>query len=337
MKFLISIILILTVGHSSYSQKTSQLEGKCGAELKETIRLASRPGNIVNDYWGEGGAWEAFRSTDNDNGVVIDRYSTQQHTFYHDGISAAEGMTVDQVVNISWWGNNHNYGDTIKYDLHHLYPCDDEVTTHKRDYPPGEVVIASYENECWKSGLGYIAGLESNVYQPADEYKGDFARAIMYIMTLYPSNRWSGKGANFCVDNQFPTLNKYAQRILLAWHNADPVSDVERKRNDAVELIQGNRNLYIDYPQLAEHVWGNLSDTPFDSETERIPLRSTYKTTDQRIDLYHPSIPENAIWTINGIRITAQHLIPADLGIGIHELKYSSTDVKGKLLIKIIN
>lgn len=50
--------------------------------------------------------------------------------------------------------------------------------------------------------------------------------------------------------------------LLLKWHRQDPVSDKEIKRNDAVYEVQGNRNPFIDHPELAEHIWG-------DKKTER--------------------------------------------------------------------
>lgn len=312
-----------------------QLNGKSGAELRVAI-ATSRPTKLVTSYTEAGGAWEAFRITDNNNGYVIDRFSNEKRLFASDGVSPVDGMTVDQIVNLSWWGSNYSYGDTIKYDLHHLIPCDDEVTINKRDYSAGEVQNVVYDNGTWRSGTGTIAGVEANVYEPADEYKGDFARAIMYIATLYPADRWSGLGINFMQNNKYPILNKYAQRILLAWHRSDPVSDTERRRNDAVQTIQGNRNLFIDYPQLAEHLWGTEVENTFDTEVERVSLRSTYRLGDERIDLYHQKIPEDVVWTVDGATVPNAYLIPAELGLGIHELRYSNSHIKGKLKIQIV-
>lgn len=315
---------------------SSLLQGKCGKELKLTIAESCKPQKYVSSLIGVGGAWEAFRATDNINGCVLDRYSTEKRSFSADGVSPSTGMTIDCIVNVSWWGENHGYGDAIAFDLYNLIPCDDDVTMHKKDYPPGDVLVATYDNGVWQAGYGEIAETEVNMYEPADEYKGDFARAIMYMMTIYPAVRWVGLGVNFCVDNAYPTLNKYARRVLLSWHRADPVSDLECNRNNAIEGIQGNRNPYVDYPQLVEHVWGTESESPFDAVVERVPLKSTYRITENRIDLYHQSIPEDAEWRVNGVVVEGSFLLPLELGVGVHELRYSNSTTKGKIKIKII-
>jgi endonuclease I len=43
--------------------------------------------------------------------------------------------------------------------------------------------------------------------------------------------------------------------MLLDWNELDPVSEAEIVRNDKIEVIQGNRNPFIDYPELADQIW----------------------------------------------------------------------------------
>lgn len=52
-------------------------------------------------------------------------------------------------------------------------------------------------------------------------------------------------------------LTAYSLSFLLDWHRQDPVSQKEIDRNQAVYSIQHNRNPFIDYPELAEYIWGN--------------------------------------------------------------------------------
>lgn len=85
-------------------------------------------------------------------------------------------------------------------------------------------------------------------------------------------------------NNTYPVWKKWAIDLLLKWHRQDPVSPKERDRIEAVYNIQGNRNPFIDYPDLAEYIWGKdtLSVYHFPEETEPF-LASPAKGT--RIDM----------------------------------------------------
>ena len=63
--------------------------------------------------------------------------------------------------------------------------------------------------------------------------RGDIARAMLYMEHRHGL-----------------TLSQRTRAQLLRWHRDDPPSDEERRRNDAIERIQGNRNPYIDDPGL---------------------------------------------------------------------------------------
>ena len=51
--------------------------------------------------------------------------------------------------------------------------------------------------------------------------------------------------------------------MLIKWHKNDPVSEKERKRNEANNAIQKNRNPFIDYPELVDHIWGDKKTVKF--------------------------------------------------------------------------
>jgi len=45
---------------------------------------------------------------------------------------------------------------------------------------------------------------------------------------------------------------------LLIWHEADPVDNKERIRNNLIyDKYQGNRNPFIDHPEFARMIWGH--------------------------------------------------------------------------------
>ena len=53
---------------------------------------------------------------------------------------------------------------------------------------------------------------------------------------------------------------------LLEWHRNDPVDSWEENRNDIIYYnYQNNRNPFIDYPELAEYIWGNQTGSIWNS------------------------------------------------------------------------
>lgn len=109
-----------------------------------------------------------------------------------------------------------------------------------------------------KAGYGGGCG---NVFEPDDEYKGDFARAIFYMATVYDDLHWTYD--YMFVSNTYPTLLPWAYNMLLQWSRQDPVSQKEIDRNNYVEQYQGNRNPFVDFPNLAEYIWGIRTEETF--------------------------------------------------------------------------
>lgn len=90
-------------------------------------------------------------------------------------------------------------------------------------------------------------------------------RARIYV---YQDYTWTGKqGLQQLENNAWPTLKEWAYTLYLTWLNSNPIDELESKRNDAVYAIQGNRNLFVDYPYLAEYIWGDSIDVPFNPHT----------------------------------------------------------------------
>lgn len=312
------------------------LQGKSGKDLAVAIRNYCAPTSYLGSEYGESGIWCAFRTTDiNSDGTIIDRYSTARPVFPPDNCSPVPSMVIDRIVATSWYSLFSDLAKLVEFDLYNVIPADAAVATHKKNYPPGIVEIADYDNGTWKAGKGFIFGIEANMYEPADEYKGDFARAILYVTAVYPCKLWDNLGTNFFDDNDFPTLNDYSRQLLLKWHSDDPVSDIERRRNDAVETIQGNRNPFVDYPHLTDHIWGDKADEEFIIDNEPHPLKPSYRLHDDAIDLVSPHIPADAIWSIDGIPATKKSYKPTELGPGSHELRFNSSNFSGKIIIVI--
>lgn len=334
------VIFVLVGLLHSFAMGQRDFTGKCGAGLKQYLREKYSPQKYINTMTGENGAWSVFARCDlNNDGSAIDRYSNDEF-YYQDNTSAPVGLTFGPVVDFSWWGSRIK--DAIKWDLYNLVPCNTEVLANKCDYMPGVPSDIKYDNGVWSMGIIYIYETLVNVYSPPKGYEGDFARIIMYMSTIYPAEHWSGQGVNFFADCIYPTLNGYSKNLLLQWHESDPVSDVERLRNEVISLVQGNRNPFVECPQLVEYIWGNKSTEPYnpdenEAEGAKSPLRATYSlAVDSRIDLFSSYIPDNARWEINGTQVDNDFIETKLLGVGEHELRFETDSIKGKLKIKIV-
>ena len=180
---------------------------------------------------------------------------------------SANRMQREHSIPKSWWKKGNDVEYTPAYtDLWNLYPSDGPCNQAKSNYPFGEVSKASYDNGSAKVGTPVAGqgGTSSQVFEPADEYKGDFARSIFYMACVYDDLPWvTSYSYNMFQQNTWPTLKTWAYETLLAWHRADPVSQKEIDRNNAVETQQGNRNPFIDFPNLAEYIWGVSTNDVF--------------------------------------------------------------------------
>jgi len=215
---------------------------------------------VLNYGSGPGFTWEGFFSTDrNADSTVIDMYSPVVRRF--NGFGSVSGMHIEHSLPKSWWGAHEN---NAYKDLFHLYPADGATNSLKNNLPLGEVAgTPTFDNTVTKIGKNGFGNIYTeSCFEPADEYKGDFARSYFYIATIYQdlSNLWDSPMMS---KNTYPVWTPWAKDLLLKWHRQDPVSEKERARNNAVEAHQKNRNPFIDYPMLAEHLWGNKKGVPW--------------------------------------------------------------------------
>ena len=102
--------------------------------------------------------------------------------------------------------------------------------------------------------------LDGDSFEPRDAVKGDVARALFYMDVRYDGT--GGEPDLVLVDRSTGSGTALGDLCtLLAWHSGDPVDDGERARNDAIEQIQGNRNLFVDDPDLAVRLFGSQCGT----------------------------------------------------------------------------
>lgn len=173
----------------------------------------------------------------------------------------------------SWWGGSTTI--PAYTDLNHLYPSEAKANQAKSNWPLGTVNTMSelkFDNGLTKVGypVNGQGGNAQFVFEPADEYKGDFARTYFYMATCYQDLTW--KYTWMVQDNVYPTLSTWAVKLLLEWHRMDPVSQKERDRNDVVYSYQNNRNPFIDLPELAEYIWGEKKGESFTPGDVNVPV-----------------------------------------------------------------
>jgi len=253
--------------------------GKTGATMKTALY------NIIKGHTEVTYAylWTAFQTTDKkQDGTVWDMYSNCSFTFGADQDAGSGGSAECQYYNRehsfpkSWFGGEVS---PMYTDLFHLYPTDKYVNNQRGNVPFGEVSsISSTFNNGSKLGTTTASGSTITVFEPVDEYKGDFARTYLYMATRYENLIASWKTnttetQQILDGNSFPAFQSWYVQLLLKWNTNDPVSQKEIDRNNAVYSIQGNRNPFIDHPEYANAIWNPSSGDP---ELNNIPIVNIY-------------------------------------------------------------
>lgn len=201
-----------------------------------------RPGNIV---------WDMYSDKPGSTPAYVYTYGTGQECGNYN--SEADCFNREHSFPKSWFDD----ASPMYSDLFHLYPTDGYVNNRRSNYPFGETA-----NPSWTSSNGSMVGPSSwpgytgIVFEPIDEYKGDFARTYFYMATRYYGEDAGWSGSDMTSGAQ---PKPWALSMLLAWHRADAVSTKETNRNNEVYKYQNNRNPFIDDPQFAEKIWGNLN------------------------------------------------------------------------------
>lgn len=288
--FICSILCLWTIPSQAITrerliQYAASLKGKKKADLKTAIYKISQPKKVLAYGSGEGKTWSGFYKTDRlaETKECINRYSEKK--FYFSSTTAAiSGMNIEHSFPKSWWGGKTN---NAYKDLFNLYPSENQANSSKSNYPMGKVTNPNILDDYEKVGTGPAGSLGNiRVCEPNDIWKGDFCRSYFYMATTYQNLTWQGtQGLQQLENNTWPTLRQWAYELYLKWTRADKVLDVEVVRNDNIYSIQGNRNLYIDFPNLAEYVWGDSIDVEFDPYTSL-----TTATDDDRYGKY--TVPE---------------------------------------------
>ncbi|MDD2799085.1 MAG: endonuclease [Bacteroidales bacterium] len=232
----------------------STLEGKKTSELKTAVHLAIK----THVHLSYSALWTYYAQTDcrpENPSQIWDMYSANV-TYFSDHST----LDKEHCVPNSWWGGPTVDNEYAYSDLNNLYPANSSINQSKSNNPLSEVGVTTMNNGVSKSGTSITPGYTGKGFEPADEFKGDFARTYFYMATCYQDYttwRTDATGQYMITLGAYPSILPWGLDLLLKWHRMDPVSVKETTRNDIVYTLQSNRNPFIDYPDLIEYIWGN--------------------------------------------------------------------------------
>lgn len=334
--------------------------GLTGYTLKTKLSQIITNGHNDMGYGsGTGGLWTAYYTTDVDkyyenDGSVLDMYSERPKT--------TDAYEYKLGTNQCGNGKNNEYScynrehslpkvyfgginaTPMSHDAHFVIPTDYYVNNQRGDLFYGETSapIMTFSNGT-KIGPSSFPGYSGTVFEPIDEFKGDFARMYFYFITRYESKLPSFYNIN---RNKTPFdgstgrgFQPWIINMLLKWSANDPVSQREIDRNNAVYNFQGNRNPYIDHPEWISQIWTSTLATgetttkanQFAISPNPVKNRELTVTGDKL-----PAIEEALIFNISGQLVqrvkqpfkSSNKIALGDLPKGIYVLQAGSATAK---------
>ena len=313
----------------------SSVDGKSGGELWSAVSAATNKGFKSIGY---NGLYSAYLKTDvypSDSvgkaGKIWDMYgecvfSSGNTCGNYSGV--CDCYNREHSIPQSWWGGGTG---GIGNDIFHVLPTDGKINGVRSNYEYGEVnggtnwrgnyygAAGSWATD--KKTIASTAGESvkgsGNVFEPKDQYKGDWARGIMgTIVKWQQSNLTTGNNffSGSYTASSYYGLTKKTVVLLMKWHREDPVSQKEIDRNNGIQATQGNRNPFIDYPYLAEYIWGehygetiDMSKLIASCEAGFIPGKSDgWRGGEAPID---PSETTYTVtWSANGAQLKAEEV-----------------------------
>lgn len=151
--------------------------------------------------------------------------------------------------------NNHWGTGGGGTDILHIRPTY-ESTNNRR----GNQLYADVNKQGQLIYGGVTYGYSSNGYfEPLDCVKGDVARIIMYVYTVY--------SVYYNDNNLKPTKTIRDYDTLLKWHMQDKPDELEGNRNNYSETSkQKNRNPFVDHPDYAWRVFAGCASNAVEEQ-----------------------------------------------------------------------
>ncbi len=330
MKKLLVFLFVVLTGLSfaqTYGTYYQSAEGLKGAALKDALNNIIK-GHTMFPYTSSStDVWDILKQTDKDPS------NSANVIFLYSGQSIIAGLAGDEFRDGTGWTREHVWpqsrGDFntdtpgVGTDVHNLRPENDGVnsTRSNRSYDYCKDCIEVYYN-----GIFTGSYIDKNEYtfEPRDAVKGDVARIIFYMAT-----RYEGKDGELDMEptetipdilDKQPIFGRLS--TLLEWNRIDPVDDWERNRNEIIyTYFQTNRNPFIDFPELAEYLWGNATEATWSSTFSTFPKN---EETDVEVNTTVKYVFTNPVRNLDNSEIT--NATVANL-LSLKEINASGLDV----------
>lgn len=334
-----------------------EADGLTGFQLKTSLFMIISQGHEAQPY---GDIWEFFNTHElTEDGFIRDIFSDCDFEFGRPDVTGGnQDPGLGGNIECEYYNREHSFPrayfggniDPMFTDIHHIFPADKFVNNTRATFVFANVNNPTFTSENGsKLGPSATPGVSGTVFEVADEYKGDIARAYFYMATRYENliANWVGNNSDgdlLLNGTASQAFNQWAIDLLYEWHINDPVDQHEIDRNNAAFLFQGNRNPFIDNPDYVCRIWGldqencNLSQSQFQFTELSIYPNPTSKlvhiknsTTIDNLELYN--LNGKLVQKKSNVGFTHQLSI-AQKGIYILKLTSGKNSTTHKIIVK---
>ncbi|WP_404328991.1 endonuclease I family protein [Mesobacillus maritimus] len=203
-------------------------------------------GTVKSIYSGE--EKDPVSLIEKDHEVIQEKYEEFMQTLHQ--VDQNEFVSLKELKSIEWkykFNTEHIVPQSwfqslepMKGDLHHLFTCQPDCNISRSNFPYADFNFYTPESDT--EPIQNHCGVTINERFEPEHGKGKSARAMLYFLLRYP----------LAIKKSFRVLVDIP--LLIHWHQQFPVTLYEKHRNQSIYMIQGNRNPFIDFPELAEAV-----------------------------------------------------------------------------------
>lgn len=242
------VLLLLAPAASAQPEQTVLFPGQRGDELRASLVSAYKPSSVLSEAAGKDRMYDTIWTTtvDGEEGVVgvytgffvpfdCDPNCDPSQDVFNQGSENTEGLNQEHI----WPRAEGVDGTQAERDLHHLAPTFVRANSDRGNLPFAE--IPDPQTDDWyidntvtttmptTNVDAYSERDRSDAFEPREVFKGEVARALFYVATMYAE----------VVDLGFFEARK---ETLLAWHELDDVDQDEYDRTFVIAGFQGGED-----------------------------------------------------------------------------------------------